>query len=159
MMKKTRVFLFISFFLLLLSHVFSLSGCGGGAAPPASIPAPVANLMTASPPDSTGAVTINGAPGAIPTPVQSGAAVQANNCNHTTCSLWKKIFLRPALAQTFTAEVPVNPDGSFNNLRVDVVQPNDIIGLRQVVGAEFSQTTAIAVPCGGTFPPCVATIP
>lgn len=153
MKKFLRSLLFLSF-LLFLAKAIPLTGCGGGAAPPASIPAPVSSLMVASAPDNTGAVTINGNPGAIPTPVEAGATVQAQNCTQGQCSLFRKFFLKSAWAQTFFAEVPVQPDGSFTNLRVDIVQPTDPIGIRQSTPSGDSPFIQIQAPCGGANPPC-----
>lgn len=153
-MKKLCRSLFYLSLLFLFAKTIPLAGCGGGFAPPASIPAPVSSLMVASAPDSTGAVTINGNPGAIPTPVEAGATVQAQNCTQGVCSLFRKFFLRSAWAQTFFAEVPVQPDGSFTNLRVDVVQPTDPIGIRQSTPSGDSNFIQIHASCGGANPPC-----
>ncbi len=122
-----------------------LLGCGAGA-PPASIPAPFSSLLSISPPDPTGAITISGAAGSV----EPNANVQAQNISQagpfTFLKKWKDWLIRSAYAQLiFFAEVPADNQGAFNNLRVDGAS-GDIIGVRQEVGGEFSPDTQLTVP-------------
>ncbi len=140
-MRKENLFpsiLSIIFLILALAA----PGCGGGAAPPASIPAPVASFMTISPPDPNGAVTINGGPNTV----LPGATVQAKNITQAgPFTRWENPLIRKAFAQIFQAEVIADDQGAFTNLQVDGI-PGDRIGVRQEVGGEFSAVTELIVP-------------
>lgn len=137
-MKKFLVYLG-SIFLLMQSLTWA--GCGGGGAPPASIPAPVTQLMTISEPGPTGAVSIVGAPGAA----QPGANVQAQNVNQVGPFTWlKELLLRSAHAQTFFVEVTADNQGAFN-LLIDGAT-GDRIDIRQEVNGDFSPAVSLTVP-------------
>ncbi|MCC6271897.1 MAG: hypothetical protein IT572_00395 [Deltaproteobacteria bacterium] len=135
-------------FLTLLSALFMLSsaalfgsGCGGGGAPPASIPAPVTQFMTISPPGPTGAVSIIGGPDAV----QANANVQAQNVNQVGPFTWlKELLIRNAHAQTFFVEVTADNQGAFN-LLIDGAS-GDRIDIRQEVSGEFSPAVSLTVP-------------
>ena len=118
-----------------------LVACGGGGAPPASIPAPVSQKLSISPPSPTGAVTITGEPGAV----QPGALVQAKNVNQVgpflTVMNW---LIRSAQAQTFETETFADDLGAFT-LLIDGAS-GDQIDIRQEVGGEFSPPVSLIVP-------------
>ncbi len=138
-MKKFLTLL--SVLVLLSSAALFGSGCGGGGAPPASIPAPVTQLMTISEPGPTGAVSITGAPGAV----QPNANVQAQNVDQVGPFTWlKELLIRSAHAQTFFVEVPADNQGAFN-LLIDGAG-GDRIDIRQEVNGEFSPAVTLIVP-------------
>src|SRR4030095_16923047 len=70
MMKR-----FFARFSLLVLLLLPLWGCGGIAPPPASIPAPVSQLITVNPPDANGNAAIIGSAGSV----LPNANVQATN--------------------------------------------------------------------------------
>ncbi|MCC7343382.1 MAG: hypothetical protein IT573_00485 [Deltaproteobacteria bacterium] len=131
----------LSVVLLLSNAALFGSGCGGGGAPPASIPAPVTQLMTISEPGPTGAVSITGAPGAV----QPNANVQAQNVDQVGPFTWlKELLIRSAHAQTFFVEVTADDQGAFN-LLIDGTS-GDRIDIRQEVNGEFSPAVSLTVP-------------
>ncbi len=91
----------------------SLLACGS-LSPPAGIPSPVSNLMTASNPDTGGNVTLNGAPGSV---LPNALVIAANASQGAMASQWKldKWLMGVALAQTdsLVSQVTAGPDGSF----------------------------------------------
>ncbi len=138
-MRKLSILFFLGF-LMLLGNIF---GCGGGgsASPPASIPAPVASLMTVSTPTDTGATTVTGAAGAV----NGGATVLAANLTQGgTVKWWEKIFLRKAFAQVVTTSTTADDTGAFT-LMLDA-NSGDSLGIRQRVGADQSDVTNLTVP-------------
>ncbi len=121
--------------------LFLLVACSGGGAPPASIPAPVSQKLSISPPDPTGAVTITGEPGAV----QPGALVQAKNVTQSGPFLIVRGWLiRSAVAQTFEVETFADDLGGFT-LLIDG-SFGDQIDIRQEVGGEFSPAVSLSVP-------------
>ena len=137
-MKKFLTHLQSIFFLL---TVAALVACGGGGAPPASIPAPVTQLMTISPPGPTGAITIQGQDGAA----LPNANVQAQNVTAVGPFSWlKQLFIRNAHAQTFTTEVPANAQGAFI-LQIDGAS-GDQIDIRQELNGDISPEVSLTVP-------------
>ncbi len=138
-MKKMMFLIFLGFSLL-LANIFSCGG-GGSASPPASIPAPVASLMTVSTPTNTGATTVTGAAGAV----NPGATVLAANL--TQGGVVKKLenlFIRKAFAQVVQATAVANNTGAFT-LLLDANSGNTL-GIRQRVGTEQSDVTHLTVP-------------
>lgn len=120
---------------------FLLVSCGGGGAPPASIPAPVSQKLSISPPAPNGAITITGEPGAV----QPGARVQAKNVTEQGPFLIVRSFwIRSALAQTFETETFADDFGAFS-LLIDGAS-GDQIDVRQEVGGEFSSAVSLTVP-------------
>ena len=119
-----------------------LVACGGGGAPPASIPAPVSQKLSISPPQPNGAITITGEPGAV----QPGALVQAKNVSEQGPFLVvvKSWLIRSALAQTFETETFADDQGAFT-LLIDGAS-GDQIDVRQEVGGEFSPPVSLTVP-------------
>lgn len=139
-MKKFLVYV-SSGLILLGSAAFFGSGCGGAGTPPASIPAPVTQLMTISEPGPTGAVQIIGAPGAA----QPNATVQARNVNQLGPFTWlKELLLRSAHAQTFETETVADAQGAFSIL-IDGAS-GDQIDIRQELNGEFSAAVSLTVP-------------
>lgn len=131
---------FVLFFLLLGTLSFGGS-CGGGGAPPASIPAPVTQLMTISPPSQTGAVLITGEPGAA----LANATVQARNVNQVGPFSWlKELLIRSAHAQIFITETLADDQGAFS-LQIDG-SSGDTIEIRQELNGDFSDAVALIVP-------------
>lgn len=121
--------------------LFLLVACSGGGAPPASIPAPVSQKLSISPPAPNGAITITGEPGAV----QPGARVQAKNVSEEGPFLIVKSWLiRSALAQTFETETFADDFGAFS-LLIDGAS-GDQIDVRQEVGGEFSPPVSLTVP-------------
>ena len=117
------------------------AGCGGAGAPPASIPAPVTQLMTISPPDQTGAVQITGQDGAA----LPNATVQARNVNQVGPFSWlKNLLLREAHAQTFITETVANANGAFT-LLIDGAT-GDRIDLIQELNGDISDPVSLTVP-------------
>lgn len=138
-MKK--IFLLLLGFSLLLGNILA---CGGGssASPPASIPAPVASLMTVSTPTDTGATTVTGAAGAV----NGGATVLAANLTQGgSVKWWEKIFLRKAFAQAVVQTSTTADDTGAFTLMLDS-NSGDTLGIRQQVGAELSDRTDLTVP-------------
>ncbi len=126
------------YYLLVL---LTLVACGGGGAPPASIPAPVSQKLSISPPDPNGAITITGEPGAV----QPGARVQAKNVTQQGPFLIVRSWLiRSALAQTFETETFADDLGAFT-LLIDG-SSGEQIDVRQEVGGEFSPAVSLIVP-------------
>jgi hypothetical protein len=118
-----------------------LVACGGGGAPPASIPAPVSQKLSISPPDPNGAITITGEPGAV----QPGARVQAKNVTQVgPFFIVRGWLIRSALAQTFETETFADDLGAFT-LLIDGAS-GDQIDVRQEVGGEFSPAVSLTVP-------------
>ncbi|HKY64400.1 MAG TPA: hypothetical protein VJR29_13395 [bacterium] len=127
--------------ILLGGAVFFGGACGGAGTPPASIPAPVTQLMTITEPGPTGAVQITGAPGAA----QPNATVQARNVNQLGPFTWlKELLLRSAHAQTFETETIADAQGAFN-LLIDGAS-GDRIDIRQELNGEFSNAVSLTVP-------------
>ena len=136
-MKKN---LFYLLSLVFLASAATWLGCGGGT-PPASIPAPVTQLMTISPPGPTGAISISGQPGAV----QPNALVQARNVDQVGPFTWlRELLLRSAHAQTFQTEVFADDQGAFN-LLIDGAS-GDTIEIRQEVNGDVSPAVALTVP-------------
>ncbi|MFO1463439.1 MAG: hypothetical protein U1F66_06650 [bacterium] len=136
-MKKILFYLASLFALL---SVVTWYGCGGGA-PPASIPAPVTQLMTISPPDPTGAVTISGQPGAA----LANANIEARNVNQVGPFTWlKELLIRSAFAQIFTAQTTADAQGAFT-LLIDGAS-GDRIDIRQELNGDFSAPVTLTVP-------------
>ncbi len=127
-------------FILLLGNLFTWIGCGGGA-PPASIPAPVTQLMTISPPDPTGAVTITGQPGAA----LANATIEARNVNQVGPFSWlKQLLIRSAFAQTFQVTTQADNQGAFSFL-IDAAS-GDRIDIRQDLNGDVSDPVSLTVP-------------
>jgi len=136
-MKKILLYLATG---LVLLNLAVLSACGGGA-PPASIPAPVTQLMTVSPPDPTGAVTITGQPGSV----LPNATVEARNVNQVGPFSWlKQLLIRSAFAQTFTNQATADAQGAFS-LLIDGAS-GDRIDIRQQLNGDFSDPVSVIVP-------------
>ena len=131
---------FVSIFILLGALSVGAS-CGGGGAPPASIPAPVTQLMTISPPSQTGAVLITGEPGAA----LANATVQARNVNQVGPFSWlKELLIRSAHAQIFITETVADDQGAFS-LQIDGTS-GDSIDIRQELNGDFSDPVTLTVP-------------
>ncbi|MCE9624417.1 MAG: hypothetical protein K8R69_03025 [Deltaproteobacteria bacterium] len=127
--------------LLFSLCLLALFSCGGGGAPPASIPAPVTQLMRISPPDQTGAVQITGQDGAA----LPNATVQARNVNQVGPFSWlKNLLLREARAQTFITETVANANGAFT-LLIDGAT-GDQIDLIQELNGDVSDPVSLTVP-------------
>lgn len=127
-------------FILLLGNLFTWIGCGSGA-PPASIPAPVTQLMTISPPDPTGAVTITGQPGAA----LPNATIEARNVNQVGPFTWlKQLLIRSAFAQTFQVTAPADNQGAFS-FQIDGAS-GDRIDIRQDLNGDISDPVSLTVP-------------
>jgi len=140
-MKSTMLRTYGSRIALLLLCFFALASCGGGGAPPASIPAPVTQLMTISPPDQTGAVQIVGQEGAA----LPNATVQARNVNQVGPFSWlKNLLLREACAQTFITETVADANGAFT-LLIDGAS-GDRIDLIQELNGDVSPPVSLTVP-------------
>ncbi len=149
MKKIFRSLLFLSL-LFLLAKGLSLTGCGGGVAPPASIPAPVSSLMVAGEPTG-GVSTVSGAPGAA----EPNATVQAVNATQGgVFTWWESLLISTAVAQPIAIEVTTLADdlGAFN-FQIQANSGDDIL-IRQEVNGEVSPEITIRVPCGGAHPPC-----
>ena len=137
-MKKLLTYFSSIFFLFTCS---ALIACGGGGAPPASIPAPVTQLMTISSPGPTGAITIQGQDGAA----LPNANVQARNVDQVGPFTWlKQLLIRNAHAQTFITEVPADNQGAFI-LQIDGAS-GDRIDIRQELNGDFSPEVSLTVP-------------
>lgn len=137
-MKK----IFNGIFSLLI--VCSLFACGGGASPPAGIPAPVSQLLAVSNPDASGNVTVSGDAGAV----TGGANVTATNITQTAQGTpFKDLFIKKAYAGTlppvFVATTTAAPDGSFRlTLSANL---GDEIEVVQEVNGEVSDPTILVV--------------
>jgi len=136
-----RILIFLLFMTLGLSFMPALSGCGGVGSPPASIPAPVSQLIALSPPGPTGAVGITGDVGSV----EPGATVQARNVTQagpfTRLLNW---LIRKAYAQIFEDSTVADDEGAFF-LLIDA-ESGDTIAIRQIVGGEVSPETDKIVP-------------
>ncbi len=123
---------------------FPLQGCGGGggsSSPPASIPAPVASLMTVSAPSADGATSVTGAAGTV----NSGATVTAANITQGgTVQKLENLFIRKAFAQVVQATALADDTGAFT-LTLDA-HSGDQLGIRQHVGTRQSTVTDLTVP-------------
>lgn len=142
MIRLLKKFRCLALALLLLS----LWGCGGGLAPPpASIPAPVSQLLTVLPPNADGNSGVLGAAGSV----QPGATVQATNLTQggSFSALEPSpldLFIRTAHAQTLVFETVADDQGAF---AVDVpADSGDDIAIRQVVDGEASDFVIRPVP-------------
>jgi hypothetical protein len=145
-MKKTirQLFGILSIFssLLLLNH------CGAGS-PPASIPAPVANFMSATTPAGGPPTTtvISGAPNTV----QPNSTVTLANLTQggTTTKLHQGFFIRNAYAQTAPfVQVQADNQGAFTAPPLTANVGDDVgVRYRNAIG-DFSDEVVIQVPCG-----------
>ncbi|MBI2335173.1 MAG: hypothetical protein HYU97_00200 [Deltaproteobacteria bacterium] len=127
--------------LALAIFIFILAGCGGGASPPAGIPAPVSSAITVTAPNENGFVTITGAAGAVP----GSATVTAGNVNNGAVVRWfEKPFVSVAHALVQDSVV-ANADGSFVITTVEA-QVGHTIRLRYTLNSFISETTDKIVP-------------
>jgi len=114
-------------------------GCGAGA-PPASIPAPVSQRLTALPPNQDGLVGIIGAPGAV----NPGANVEATNLTQGGSFSWLDLIIPKAYAQVGVVTTQADDQGGFI---LDIPGASgDDIAIRQEVNGDFSPETIIQVP-------------
>lgn len=136
------LFLLAAGLVFLIPSLSNVAGCSSGASsPPASIPAPVSSLITASPPDQTGLIVVAGQDGAVE---PNATVLAANLTQGGTVFRWEDLLIRSAYAQVFQATANADANGAFT-LEIDGAS-GDQIGLRQEVGGEQSNVTVVDVP-------------
>lgn len=126
---------------LYLLSVLHLQSCGGGAAPPAGIPAPVSSFITVTSPNPDGFVRVTGAAGSVP----GGATVTAGNVTQgAIVKNFHSFFIRSARAEIQNSVV-ANSDGSFviSDIEADI---GDTIRIRYELNAFTSEVTDKLVP-------------
>ncbi len=140
-MRKQITSIFFALLLLFLGTL-SISGCG--AAPPASIPAPVGSLMTVSAPDATGTSTVSGADGAA---LPGATVAGANASQGGSVKKWQNPFLGNAYAQPaggIEDQTVADGNGAFTlRLKADF---GDELQFRQFLNGEQSDVTILTVP-------------
>jgi hypothetical protein len=145
MKKFTERFAFVSLILMVLLF---LAHCGAGS-PPASIPAPVANFMTATPPAGGPPTTtvISGAPNTV----QPNSTVTLANLTQggTTTKLHRNLFIGSAYAQTAPfVQVQADGQGAFTAPPLTANVGDDVgVRYRNAIG-DFSDEVVMQVPCG-----------
>jgi len=139
-MRKTYKSIIPLGFLLLTC--FGLGGCTGGASPPASLPAPVSQLISVGNPDSIGLVSVFGAAGSV----LPNALVRAQNLTQTAAnSSWMDLLIPLAMAQGSDPTVSVEADnlGQFElGIKADV---GDTILVQQLLDGEQSPNVDLKV--------------
>jgi len=139
-----RFFVILSAFssLLLLNH------CGAGS-PPASIPAPVANFMSATPPAGGPPTTtvISGSANSVPP--NSTVTIANLTQGGTTTQLHQNFFLRSAYAQTAPfVQVQADNQGAFTAQPLPAIAGDEVgVRYRNAIG-DFSDEVDFQVPCG-----------
>ena len=128
---------------ILIAFVCACLFSCGGASPPVGIPSPVSNLMTISNPDSSGSVTLTGAPGAV----LPGAIVTAANTSQQVqkSSPIETLFFGTAWAQSGTtqADTIAASDGSFELTLSG--QVGETVQVVQTVAGQTSPPTDLVI--------------
>ncbi len=127
--------------LVCLGLLRGLIGCGAFS-PPAGIPSPVSNLMTASNPDATGSVTLTGAPGAV---LPEAVVTAVNISQEDMAGRLEKLLYGIALAQAdeFNATTIAGPDGSFQLIISG--QVGEVLEVKQTFDGQVSPPTDIPI--------------
>lgn len=115
-------------------------GCGS-VSPPASLPAPVANLMVINPPDNVNTVMIEGLPGAV---LPGALVFAANNTQGAFLTYLESLFYGVAWAgPLYDTETVANNEGAF---RISITaRVGDTIELMQSLDNETSPSIKLVV--------------
>ncbi len=137
--KLSKSFIPLSFLVLV---AFSLLSCSGASSPPASLPAPVSQLISIGNPDEIGLVSVLGTSGSV----LPNAVVRAQNISQiTVVNRWYDFLVSVAWAQVGDPVVSVeaNNEGAFEiGLKANI---GDSIFIMQVFNGEQSPNVDLKV--------------